>query len=228
MRPVAYRPNVATKLGLLLSLLPKHRGEFRDRLRNFFEARYERLRFRPGLRTTIGFDELIRLLNESLDWDVAGALRERALEQVESYLGTLALNACANGPFATSHNADLDLARFCYAVCRVLSPKIVVETGVAYGVTTYFVLQALGENKQGRLWSIDLPPLAPKSDRSTGLFVPRDLTGIWTLQRGASPRHLPELLERLVGIDLFIHTTLHTYPNMTWEFQPVCPSLPPA
>jgi hypothetical protein len=49
--------------------------------------------------------------------------------------------------------------------------------------------------------------------------------GIWTLQRGASRRHLPELLERLGGIDLFIHDSLHTYANMTWEFQAVWPYL---
>jgi len=225
LRPVEYRASAAAKLGLLLGLLPKDLGEFRDRLHNFLEARCERLKFRPGRQATMGFDEVIKLLNDSLDWDLAGGLRERALERIESNLDTLAVSVSANGPFAPSHNADLDLARFCYAVCRVLSPKIVVETGVAYGITTGFVLQALGENKRGRLWSLDLPPLAPDADLFTGLFVPQDLRKIWTLQRGASRRRLPELLERLGSIDLFIHDSLHTYANMTWEFQTVWPHL---
>jgi predicted O-methyltransferase YrrM len=227
MKPVEYRASAATKLGLLLSLLPKDPDEFRDRLHNFFEARYDRLRFRPAQRPTIGLDELIRLLNQSFAWDVSGALRERALERLESYLSSLAVIVCASGPFAASHNADLDLARFCYAVCRVLSPKIVMETGVAYGITTCFVLRALCENKQGSLLSLDLPPLAPDADLFTGLFVPQDLRRIWTLQRGASRRHLPRLLERLGGIDLFIHDSLHTYANMTWEFQAAWPYLRP-
>ena len=171
MRPVEYCANATTKLGLLLSLLSKDPGEFRDRLHNFLEVRYERVRLRPNTHSTIGFNEVITLLNESFHWDLAGVLSEKALERVESYLDGLASSACVNGPFAASHNADLELARFCYAVCRVLSPKIVFETGVAYGITTSSVLQALAQNKQGRLYSLDLPPLAPKADSSTGLFV---------------------------------------------------------
>jgi len=225
MRPVEYCANATTKLGLLLSLLSKDPGEFRDRLHNFLEVRYERVRLRPNTHSTIGFNEVITLLNESFHWDLAGVLSEKALERVESYLDGLASSACVNGPFAASHNADLELARFCYAVCRVLSPKIVFETGVAYGITTSSVLQALAQNKQGRLYSLDLPPLAPKADSSTGLFVPRKLREMWTLQRGSSRRHLPELLERLGSIDLFIHDSLHTYANMYWEFQAVWPYL---
>jgi len=225
MELIQYRANPVSKLGLLLYLLSTHPGEFRDRLYNFFEVRYERMRLRPNTQSTIGFNEVITLLNESFRWDLAEILREKALDCVESYLRGLTLSVCVNGPFAASHNADLELARFCYAVCRVLSPKIVVETGVAYGVTTCSVLQALAQNKQGRLYSLDLPPLAQKADSSTGLFVPRELREMWTLQRGASRRRLPELLERLGSIDLFIHDSLHTYANMYWEFQAVWPYL---
>jgi hypothetical protein len=34
-----------------------------------------------------------------------------------------------------------------------------VETGVAHGITSRFVLEALQRNGGGRLWSIDVPPL---------------------------------------------------------------------
>ena len=220
MELTEYRPNSVSKLRLLLYLLLTRPWEFRDRLQNFLEVRYERMKLRAKTQPAIGFNEVIRLLDESLQWNLAEALREETLEHVASLLGVR-----VNGPFAATHNADLELARFCYALCRFLSPKIVVETGVAYGVTTCSVLQALAQNKQGRLYSLDLPPLAPKADRFTGLFVPRELRAIWTLQRGASRRHLHELLERLGSVDLFIHDSLHTYANMYWEFQAVWPYL---
>lgn len=224
---VEYRADPVSKLGLLLCLLPTHLGEFRDRLQNFFEVRYERMRVRPNTQSMIGLDEAIALLNKSFQWNLTEVLREKTLERVESDLGDLILGARLNGPFTASHNADLELARFCYAASRVLSPKIVVETGVAYGVTTRFVLQALAQNKQGRLYSLDLPPLTPNADRFTGLFVPGAVREMWTLHRGASRRHLHKLLERLGSVDLFIHDSLHTYANMYWEFQAVWPYLQP-
>ena len=39
----------------------------------------------------------------------------------------------------------------CYAMCRVLRPKIVVETGVGYGWTTTFILRALEKSGVGQL-----------------------------------------------------------------------------
>lgn len=44
-----------------------------------------------------------------------------------------------------------------YVLIRLLKPELSVETGVFYGGTTAFILNALRKNKKGRLLSIDLP-----------------------------------------------------------------------
>jgi predicted O-methyltransferase YrrM len=42
-----------------------------------------------------------------------------------------------------------------YAICRILLPRIVVETGVASGFSSASMLQALEDNEVGELYSID-------------------------------------------------------------------------
>jgi predicted O-methyltransferase YrrM len=130
-----------------------------------------------------------------------------------------------NAPFKAIHSADVALARCCYAACRALKPDVVVETGVAYGVTSAFLLQALNENGQGRLASIDLPPLGPNADQFAGIAVPMRLRGRWRLHRGVTKRLLPGLLDETGPVDLFVHDSLHTYRNMRWEFETVWPHL---
>jgi hypothetical protein len=44
-----------------------------------------------------------------------------------------------------------------YILIRLLKPRLAVETGVFYGGTTAFILNALHKNRKGRLVSIDLP-----------------------------------------------------------------------
>ena len=54
---------------------------------------------------------------------------------------------------------------------RHLKPRKVVETGVAHGVTSRFILEALKRNGQGHLWSIDLPPLERSWRQEVGVAV---------------------------------------------------------
>lgn len=115
------------------------------------------------------------------------------------------------------HNADFSLAEICYLACRVLEPEIVIETGVAYGVTSAFILEALYENNKGKLYSIDLPPLAKNQQSHVGFFVPDHLKQRWRIHYGSSRRILPILLETLTKTDIFIHDSLHTYSNISYE-----------
>jgi len=117
---------------------------------------------------------------------------------------------------AARHDADAGLPDFCYIICRALRPRVVVETGVGSGVTTSFILQALTINDEGHLWSIDLPPIG--AEQFAGSFVPQPLRSRWTLLRGRSRNLLPKLLIDLPAPDVFLHDSLHTTRNMTFEF----------
>jgi hypothetical protein len=65
------------------------------------------------------------------------------------------------GVSATSDDqgsVSIEGALLTYSVVRSLRPDVVVETGVASGISSAFIGAALLENEHGRLVSIDLPP----------------------------------------------------------------------
>ena len=126
---------------------------------------------------------------------------------------------------AISETLDGD-ANFGQAVwCAVLHlrPRRVIETGVARGVTSWIILEALARNATGHLWSIDLPKLAWTFE--AGQAVPAALRSRWTYLRGASTRLLPPLVAQLGEIDLFIHDSLHTEGNVRFEMETAWPAL---
>jgi hypothetical protein len=121
-------------------------------------------------------------------------------------------------PGSCRHDAGAGLARTVWAVVRHLRPERVVETGVARGVTTAVLLQAMERNGHGGLWSIDLPDLRLAWDGDVSAAVPAGLRGRWTYVRGSSRRFLPAVLADLGRIQLFLHDGLHTHGNMLFEF----------
>jgi hypothetical protein len=128
-------------------------------------------------------------------------------------------------PYPLTACGDFRLGRLCYLACRALRPEAVVETGVLYGVTSAFILQALEANGTGTLHSVDLPPARAGSEDFVGRLVPARLRARWTLHRGTSRRVLPTLLPTLPPVGVFVHDSLHTYRNMRREFETVAPFL---
>ena len=135
------------------------------------------------------------------------------------------MTTIAEAPIKQIHSADFSLARLSYVTCRLLKPSVVVETGVAYGVTTSFLLEALARNERGVLHSIDLPPLGPHVDDFVGALVDDEVRDRWTLHRGTTKRLLPIVLDMLDGVDMFVHDSLHTYKNIKLELSLVTPKL---
>lgn len=98
-----------------------------------------------------------------------------------------------------------------------LKPLTVVETGVARGVTSRLILEALTRCKAGRLFSVDLPAVDSSFHPQIAIAVPEQLRTGWTLRIGDSRHQLPRLLEELGEIDLFVHDSLHTGRNTNFE-----------
>ncbi|HEY5337082.1 MAG TPA: class I SAM-dependent methyltransferase [Rhizomicrobium sp.] len=115
------------------------------------------------------------------------------------------------------HDGDRGFVRAIWRLARHLRPVHVVETGVAHGLTSRFILEAMERNRAGHLWSIDRAPLDPAIRKQIGAAVGRHLLHRWTLIEGASRRRLPPLLDRLGQIDLFVHDSLHTERNVRFE-----------
>lgn len=106
-----------------------------------------------------------------------------------------------------------------YLLVRLAQPQHIVETGVSAGVSSTYLLAALEDNNKGKLHSIDLPPENLPEGRTVGWTVPDHLRNRWELYVGDSKDLLGSVLEKIGGIDCFIHDSLHTYEHMTWEYR---------
>jgi len=128
--------------------------------------------------------------------------------EVESELGTMCSKL--RGPIV-------------YTCVRAIKPSIAVETGVASGSSSYYILQAMELNRKGNLYSIDLPNMNPgaliPSEKSVGWMIPRELKHRWHLTLGRSQEKLTELLQKLKTIDMFLHDSEHTYETMMFEYE---------
>jgi len=202
------------KYRLLLKLLFSRPAEFSDRVKTAVEGMVSPPQL-PAASTGLDLAAMLDLSSKYLRVDLNSFHQEPAAAEICEHIA--ASRARLNRPEAAAgHDADAGLPDFCYVICRALRPRVVLETGVGSGVTTAFILQALAANGEGHLWSIDLPPIG--AEEFAGCFVPQHLRSRWTLLRGRSRDLLPGLLRELPAPDVFLHDSLHTTRNMTFEF----------
>ena len=219
------------KILLLLRLLFTRPREFLERIAVLIEDRREARLFENGRgpeyaeRTSL--PEAISRLSEIFDVDFEKLFSEREFQSIHDWVARKSreLQSDPASPFPVFWSADTSLMRLAYALVKVLKPKSVFETGVAYGVTTETVLTALHGNGSGKLYSVDLPPLRNKAgDSGIGVMVRPEHRDRWHFSRGSSKVLLPALLERGLGpVGLFIHDSANVYSmqsfelNLLWE-----------
>lgn len=213
-------------LGLLLSLLSRRPHEFLDRTAGYADLALDRLFSTAPSCRTVGWEEALRSLEDG-PGRAAEILAEPVLGEVEERTRRLLGEIRAADAFSQRWAADSLFARLCYLACRLIKPETVVETGVAYGVSSAYILKALEQNGRGTLHSVDLPPLRREYERFWGVAVPDGLREGWILRRGSSRRVLPGLLRETGPVGLFVHDSLHTRRNMRHEFDTVWPNLRP-
>ena len=211
--------------GLLASLALRRPQEFYDRMAGYADLGLDLLSGASPSYETVSWKDALQDIEEQFGRVVADVLDEPALREVEEETRRLLGEIRPAEPFDLRWAADSLLARCCYLVCRLLEPTVVVETGVAYGVSSAFILRALEVNGSGVLHSVDLPPLRREYEGFWGIAVNESLRDRWSLHRGSSGRVLPRLLRETGAVDLFVHDSLHTYRNMRREFHLVWPHL---
>lgn len=123
------------------------------------------------------------------------------------------------GAYGGWDDGDRGFTRAVWCMTRHLRPTSVVETGVARGVTSRVILEALTRDGTGRLCSIDLPALDNAIDSEIGATGPSSLRDRWTYVSGTSRRVLPGLLAGLGEINLFVHDSSHTTRNLRFELE---------
>src|SRR5215470_11550174 len=189
----------------LLSVLTSDPQEFLERSIMIAGGKLASLHSRKASYQGADWRSVVAKLSDFSGHSFEAALGETQLSDLAARLRERMKMMRADAPFGAFHNGDLVLAELCYAVVRVMRPKIALETGVCYGVTSSHLLAALEGNSEGHLYSIDLPPLGRNANYYVGWLVPEDFRKRWTLQRGTSRKLLGPMLDELRSINLFVH-----------------------
>ena len=120
-----------------------------------------------------------------------------------------------------------------YILVRYLKPSLCIETGVFYGGTTAFILNALAKNKNGKLISIDLPANKLEQRKfcrhknvgnseiipdglKTGFIIPDYLKDRWELIEDDSLKALNNVKE---AFTFFSHDSEHSWDFMLKELE---------
>lgn len=143
--------------------------------------------------------------------------------------------ACLSRKLDKTYFGQMEGAEHLYVITRLLKPEVVVETGVAAGISTAYILKALHDEGRGVLYSVDLPSkyyepppelakfpslrAEPLSEEQVGFAVPENLRERWFLRLGKSTEVLPSLLKEIGCVDMCLHDSEHSYETMMFEFR---------
>jgi hypothetical protein len=182
---------------------------------------------RPHFQVTEAWEEsLHRLLGAP--WPCTQ--RECLDPLVAEIAASLAARGLAYGrqTYGSYSDGDSSLCRAAWCTVRHTCPEVVIETGVARGVTSRIVLEALQANDRGHLWSIDLPyPFDHELHAQIGAAVSDACRTRWSYLEGASSERLPPLIGQVGHVELFIHDSLHTAKNTLFEMEQAASAMPP-
>ncbi len=189
-------------------------GEFRQRFRFLYRARQH-----PGYKVDEAWDEHLHSLL-SAAWPCPLDQRlESLLKDISELLATRGWGLGSQS-YGWYSDADASLCRALWCVILHTRPEVVIETGVAHGVTSRIVLEALRQNDLGHLWSIDLPfPFDHRLHGETGVVVTDACRPRWSYLEGASKQRLPPVVAEVGHVEIFIHDSLHTAKNTMFEME---------
>ncbi len=115
-------------------------------------------------------------------------------------------------------------SRLIYLLVRIIRPIQIVETGVANGISTYFILNALIKNNFGSLISIDI-------DNNVASFLNDEERKRWRLKvldvKRNPRKQFLKIIEELQELSIYIHDGDHSYPWQYMEYNTALNKLKP-
>jgi len=100
------------------------------------------------------------------------------IEKLRSEFDTIfdrTISANRDSFFDSNYDLGGKLAFLSYSLIRIARPRLVVESGVAAGISSTLILSALSKNNYGTLSSFDIT-------NKVGEMIPNDLKKLWTLK----------------------------------------------
>jgi predicted O-methyltransferase YrrM len=113
--------------------------------------------------------------------------------------------------FKQNFDCEIGLASFLYAYVITYRPKVIVETGVANGITTNVILKAI-EQVGGTLHSLDVDPRTQNVYRGPGDWR-------FHLLAGNLQKELRSQSNKIGAVDLWIHDSDHGFLWQTFEYE---------
>jgi predicted O-methyltransferase YrrM len=125
-------------------------------------------------------------------------------------------------PHVMGGAANIDLL---YNLCELLQARDGLETGVAYGWSTFAILLSMRNRDNAHLHSVDLPYLGARADEHVGIAVADDLRTMWTLHRQSDRKILPKLVKLETLFDIIHYDSDKTYAGRIWAYNTLWPTL---
>lgn len=200
--------------------------------REAFETKYQSMQNSAKLlhdyaSKQLSLDQIIEILfpDSNLTITKAAENTQNLQNHISNFFNTLKSEKYPSKekPYPTEYSLDDKSGLLLYLLCKIIQPEKVVETGVAYGLSSMYILQALEENHKGSLYSIDSVFSPWQTKEMIGAAIPSHLKQRWKFVFGSSYEKLNTLMSSLGSIDIFLHDSLHTYKNMMYEFETALP-----
>ena len=113
------------------------------------------------------------------------------------------------------YGINMESSKLLYMLVRLTTPDTVVETGVANGVSTFFILNAMKKNATGKLTSIDI-------SYDVAAFLNNDEKIRWELKilnTKANPRkQFKEIMANVENLSMYLHDGDHSYLWQKMEY----------
>jgi hypothetical protein len=194
-------------------------------LRQLYRWRYERDRY-PKLQADEAWEERLHSLLGAAWPCPQGCRLDGIMADIGELLAAKGLRS-GRGSYAYYSDADGSLCRAVWCVVVHTRPEVVIETGVAHGVTSRIVLEALRQNDLGQLWSVDLPfPFDHRLHAETGAAVTDACRPRWSYVEGSSRQKLRPVVTEVGHVEMFIHDSLHTTRNTLFEMEQAASAMP--
>ena len=99
-----------------------------------------------------------------------------------------------------------------YFISRYIKPESILETGVAAGFSSFSFLEAIKDNKKGRLYSSDFPYFRlDNPEKYIGIVVPDKLKDKWDLLIEGDTVNVPEFNKKIKKFDLIHYDSDKSY-----------------
>lgn len=154
----------------------------------------------------ISQSEAIKIITKKGDFEKIEVKFKNILDEAKETEG--------NVPVKMGGAGALDLI---YNLCEYTQAKNTLETGVAYGWSSLAALLSLSQ-RNGTLYSSDMPYLGKDNDQFVGAVVPENLKSHWKLFRYADRESLPKIFKEQNEFDFVHYDSDKTYNGRMWAY----------